>query len=357
LQTVEAEAKRIINALKTGVIPDADLDLLCVGRESIVKEFKRCLELVEHGGSCTKFISGEYGSGKSFLLGKAGQLAIRHNFAISRVQIGKSMHLNNPDIFYYGIMHNIASGTIHNGENGFEELFSQWLDKLRNNPSKAQASKEISETITELNNYNSSFARAFLTYIKARVVLDEQLAAAAASWIKGEKNIPAALKARIDVKGDIEKSTSMDSLKAFMHLLRHIGYSGLVILVDELELIMGLRSDIRRGCYENLRYIVDSCGNGDFGNCLFVFAGTDALFSDEEKGLKSYHALYQRLGEPDSKSSMPARDMRRPLLRLEKLTNDELMILSERIIDIHKTAYGWKPSITVSPQETGQFSL
>ncbi len=346
MQTVEAEARRIINALKTGVIPDADLDLICVGRERMLKEFKRCLDLVEEGGSCVKFLSGEYGSGKSFMLGKVRQLAQKSNFAVSRVQISRSAHLNNTDVFYYSIMHQLGTESASENGSGFEELFNLWIERLKGNPSREAASREIRDAVSSLNSYNSAFSRAFLTYIRARIAQDVELSDAAASWIKGEKNLPAAVKARFDVKGDIDKSTSMDSLRAFIHLLRLIGYSGLAVFVDELELVMSLRSDIRKGCYENLRYIVDSCGENGFGGCFFVFAGTTAIFEDPEKGIKTYQALEQRLGEAGPKANTGMTDMRQTVMRLEKLTNDDLQNLTNRIILIHQTAYGWELKIS-----------
>jgi hypothetical protein len=346
LQISITEAGRIISALKTGVIPDTDLELLRIGREKIIVEFERCLKFTAEGSGCIKFISGEYGSGKSFMLNKVRQLAVNSNFVVSRIQITRSLHLNNPDLLYYSIMHNLTTKAVNSGGTDFEELFNIWLDKLKAKTEKNTASNEILRVIASLNNYNSSFARVFLTYVKARIFQNSELSNAASSWIKGERNIPAALKSKIEIKGEIDKNTSMDFLKAFIHLLTLIGYSGLTILIDELELIMSLRADIRKGCYENLRNIIDSCGSSDFKSCLFVFAGTDTVFEDEEKGVKTYHALYQRLGEAISKSTSSISDIRQPVLRLGRLDNKELQELTDRIVEIHKTAYGWEPGIS-----------
>ncbi len=340
------EAKHIIHTLKNGVIPDANPDLLCLGRDSIVKEMDRCLDLAEEGSGSVKFISGEYGSGKSFMLNKIRQQAVGRNFAVSRLQINKGFNFSSFDVLYYTIMHNLATRLTGADGTDFEGLFKDWIESLKNNLTKNQAFDHINGVVASLNNFNSSFARAFLTFIRSRISREQELANAAASWIKGERNIPAALKAKFDVKGDIDRHTSIDSLKAFIHLLKLIGCKGLVVLVDELELVMGLRSDIRRSCYENLRYILDNTFGGDFGNCLFVFASTDELFQDNEKGIRAYHALYQRLGEAISKSPSHMQDMRQPVLPLPRLTKDELLILTGRIADIHIAAYSWKPSIS-----------
>lgn len=346
LQIDNMEAKHIIDTLKNGVIPDTNPDLLCLGRDSIIKEMDRCLSLAEEGGGSIKFITGEYGSGKSFMLNKIRQQAIRRNFTVSRLQINKGFNLSNFDGLYYNIMHNLTTKLTAANGTDFEVLFNHWIENLKNNFTKNQAYNNINDVVASLNSFNSSYSRAFLTFIRARISQDHELANAAASWIKGEKNIPAVLKAKFDVKGDIDRHTSIDSLKAFVQLLKLIGYKGLVVLVDELELVMSLRSDIRKSCYENIRYILDNTFGGDFGNCIFVFAATDELFQDEERGIKTYHALYQRLGEALSKNSSHTPDMRQPVLPLARLSYDELLILSGRIIDIHTAAYSWKPSIS-----------
>lgn len=339
-----AAARNIISTLKSGVIPDTGSEFICTGRDRAVKEFENCLGAIEKGDGIVKFITGEYGSGKSFMLNKIKQLAVNQDFAVCSLQIGNGLNLGSFDALYYSIMHNISIKASVTGTD-FETIFGSWIGRLKLSYDKKRVYEEINEVVTSLDNFNSSFARAFLTYIKARISKDSELSNAATSWIKGEKNIPAQLKARFHVKGDIDKLTSIDSLKAFMHLLKLLGYKGMVILVDELELIMSQRSDIRKNCYENLRYIIDSTFGGDFKNCLFVFAATDDFFEDNEKGIKTYHALYQRLGEAPSTDNPFVMDMRLPVMKMTKLSYEDLLLLAERIIALHKTAYNWAPYI------------
>ena len=339
-----ATARNIISTLKSGVIPETGSELICTGRDRAAKEFESCLDSIEKGGGIVKFITGEYGSGKSFMLNKIRQLAVNQDFTVCSLQIGNGLNLSSFDALYYSIMHNI---TIKDSTEGtdFETIFGSWIGRLKLNYDKDRVYKEINNVVTSLDNFNSSFSRAFLTYIKARISQDTQLSNAAASWIKGEKNIPAQLKAKFNIKGDIDKLTAIDSFKAFIHLIKLLGYKGMVILVDELELLMSQRSDIRKICYENLRYIIDNTCGGEFKNCLFVFAATDDFFEDSEKGIKTYHALYQRLGEAPPSDNPVVMDMRLPVMRMTKLSHDDLLMLAERIIALHKAAYNWKPYI------------
>lgn len=345
MDTSSTKAKRIINALKNGVIPDIDLQLLGSGREKEIQEFSRCLDDITEGNRAIKFLSGEYGSGKSFLLSLVRQLAIEKNFLVSKIMISKGFNLSNMEHLYYNVMHNLSIHPFETNGTDFEEIFSKWVEKLQSNPDKEKASAEIRNVINTLNNYNSSFSRAFLVYIKAKISNDVPLSNAVASWIKGEKNIPVHLKARFDVKGDIDKQNSIDFLKAFISLVNLMGYNGMVILIDELELVMSIRSDIRKTVYENLRYLVDASGAGEFNKCMFVFAGTNEVFEDGEKGIKTYPALYQRLGNgPDKDSSFT--NLRKPIMVIKALTLEDIQSLTDKIIHYHRLSYDWTPKLS-----------
>jgi Protein of unknown function (DUF2791). len=339
------QIKNVINALRVGVIPDVELELFDAGREKEIEEFKRCLNELKEGSGIVRLISGEYGSGETFMLSLLRQLGVKNGFIVSKIQINNGFYLNNMETLYYKIMHNLTVKLTDTQGTDFENIFNTWIDKLQNYTNKDAASSEIRNVISALNDYNSSFARALLTYIKARVSRDTGLSNAASSWIKGEKNIPASLKARFDVKGDVDKQNSMDFLKAFIKLITLTGYSGMVILIDEMELIMNTRSDIRRTAYENLRYIIDSTGAGELGRCMFVFTGTNDFFKDDIKGIKTYNALYQRLGSTSYDSPLPSfgYNTRQPVIKLCRLYFDDLQLLTKKIVSLYARAYGWSP--------------
>jgi hypothetical protein len=337
------KARQIINALKNGVVPDEDLELLCVGREREIQEFERCFEITAGGGGTVKFLNGEYGSGKSFLINVIKQKAVKSSFIVSRIQVDRGFRFNNLEHLYYHVMHNLTLNVTGKSVTSFESIFDLWIAKLQETSDSSKAAAEINEVMAALNRYNMSFARAFLAYIKARVSKDRVLSDATASWLMGEKNIPAHLKAKFDVIGSVDRLNSIDFLKAFVELIKLMGYSGLVILVDELELIMSERVDIRRVSYENLRNIIDICCSGELGSCMFVFAATDDFFDNPEKGIKTYQALSQRLGDAIDKSNSALCDVRQPIMRLQKLSVEEFQELTDRVIEIYKLLYNFQP--------------
>jgi len=340
------EAAQILNSLKMGVIPNIDIGFFCVGRDKHKFEIERCLNLTAQGSGIVKFIAGEYGSGKSLMLGLVKQLALQNNFIVSSLQIDNSIKFNDLGSLYYHMMHNLSIKSIDKSETSFQDIFDRWIEYLQSLNDKERAATEINIVIKSLNDFNSSFARAFLVYIKSRINNDIELSNCVASWIKGEQNIPAALKAKFEIKGSINKENSMDFFKAFVKLIKLLGYKGLVILVDEIELLMNVRADIRKNCYENLRYLIDSCGNEDLSGCMFCFAGTLDFFENTEKGIKTYPALDQRLGNAIDKKNSSLSDIRQTIMRLSNLNGDEFQLLTDEIIKLHKQAYNWQPQIS-----------
>jgi hypothetical protein len=343
MELTKQRARHIINALKNGVVPDYDLELLCVGRNKEIQEFERCFEVILGGSGTVKFLNGEYGSGKSFFLNVIKQIAVKNNFVVSKIQVDRGFRFNNIEHLYYHVMHNLTLNITGKSVTSFEGIFDLWISKLQETSDRSKAAEEINQVISSLNRYNMSFARAFLAYIKSRVGKDRVLSDTIASWLMGEKNIPASLKATFDIVGGIDRLNSIDFLKAFIELISLMGYNGLIILIDELELIMSERVDIRKISYENLRNIIDTCCSGELGNCMFVFAATNDLFENPEKGINTYEALSQRLGDAIDKNNSALRDVRQPIIQMQKLSIEEFQELTDRVIDIYKVLYNFEP--------------
>ena len=51
----------IVRALKSGLVPSRGIEHIAVGRDGEIKQLRRDLEFVKHGGAWVKFFSGDYG--------------------------------------------------------------------------------------------------------------------------------------------------------------------------------------------------------------------------------------------------------------------------------------------------------
>ncbi|NME94794.1 BREX system ATP-binding domain-containing protein [Clostridium cochlearium] len=335
-------AEKILYALKNGVVPNVNLDILCVGRDNELKEFDRCMDFVENGNGVIKFITGNYGSGKSFLLNVIKQNALNRNFIVAKIQIDKSLKFNKLEQVYYNIMSNLSITNSKTDGTSFEDIFNIWTNNLKNIYDNKKAGEIINNVIEEVSNYSSSFAVVFKNFIKAKVNKDMDLNYAISAWIKGEKNIPASVKSKFGVKSDIDKDNALQILRAFTKLIKLLGYAGIIILVDEMELIVNERKDIRRNSYENIRMLMDMSSEGELRNIMFVFAGTNELFENEEKGIKTYAALHNRLKNSHEMLNKTYRDLRQPVIKIGGLYIDDIKELTEKIIGIHSFVYNWQ---------------
>lgn len=334
MKSTRAKVQAILQSLKCGVVPPYGYELYHVGREAEAAEFKRCLELAAGGHGVVKFITGEYGAGKTFFLAHLQKMAQDKKFVIARLQLNKSFKFNKMEEVYYQVMHNLAVNTFEVNESGFERIFDLWLKELGTLPTE-EATARVNAVTESLYRQSGDFARVFMAYVRGRIQGKQEQVQVASSWIKGETRLPAHLKQLIDVKGRVDRELSLEFLEAFVHMIKLLGYSGLLLMVDELESILSVRADIRRAIYENLKYLLDR----QMPCTLFVFVGTDRLLYDE-RGIIGFEPLAQRL----KLNELPGkeRDLRQPVVRLEPLTLAEITNLTKRIMLIHHVAYEWE---------------
>lgn len=335
----EKEAKVIINAYKNGVVSSNQPKSLCVGREEELLEFQRCLDNTSDGIGTVKWVSGKYGTGKTFLLNKVKEIALEQNFVVSSIQINSGFKFNNLEKLYYQMMHHLYIEQFESKKCSFDDLFQRWIDKIQSSADKKKSINEINYVIHELNNYNNSFSRAFLAYIRAKITKNRPLAEAVGAWITGEKNIPTDMKKKFDIIGNVDKVNMLDFLKAFNRLVELMGYSGIVVIVDELDLLLNERKDIRHNSYANIRQLIDLIGTGDIYNALFVFSITPELFLNTEKGIPSYDALNQRLGHAVIIENDSLADLRQPVIHLRQIVQNEFTIFTEKFVNLFIKAY------------------
>lgn len=331
---------KILNALRMGVIPEGSLSRFMVSREAEQEEVKAFLTGISEGESRVKFIRGAYGSGKTFLLNYMMEEAMNQNFIVANVPIHSGFGFAAFDGVYTNMMNHLQVGLSGEESTSFEMIFDTWIRQLKSGGDLNTATQNIYKVIQELSDYNSSFASVLLVYIRALISHDYDLSQTAASWIKGDKNMPFHLKRKLNVKGSVDRENALDIFKGFVRMINLLGYKGIIIAFDEAEIMMQQRVDTRLKAYGNIRQLMDSAGGGEFNNAGFVFAGTNEFFDDEEKGLKSYKAIYQRIGET-IRSKKHLSNVKQPVLTIEAFSKDDFKELTERVLEIHEINYDY----------------
>lgn len=369
-RTESKECRSIIKALKSGLVPGDGIDRIVVGREEILKQLRLDLEDVSVGGSGFKFYAGDYGSGKTFMCSLARNEALKQDFVVSCVNIdARELPMNRMEMIYSKIINGLRTKD-HKNVPAFDFILQEWLFKLETKVQKERnldplnsedrekighyLAHEINEQLENIRHFDSSLANALRGYYDAVRTQDKETETSALGWIKGQSNIPTRLKEKFNVKGNVNKDNALNFLKSIIQLMVNIGYKGMVIIFDELELIRNVRHDLRSAAYENIRYICDLTAKEELPHSYFIFAGTEDIFQDETKGIPSYQALYARIRADNLHMKGKVKDIRAPLVYLDNFDEKRLLQVSNKVIKVHEIAYEWSTAGVITPSVTEQ---
>ena len=135
-------------------------------------------------------------------------------------------------------------------------------------------------------------------------------------------------------------------LKLFATFLKQAGYSGLLILIDELVNIYKIPNSITRQYnYEKILTMYNDTLQGKASHLGIILCGTPQCIEDTRRGVFSYEALRSRLAEGRfGRDSV--KDVLAPIIRLVPLTYEELLVLTEKLAAIHAVLFEYEQTLT-----------
>ncbi|MCK9630555.1 MAG: BREX system ATP-binding protein BrxD [Methanoregula sp.] len=338
------ESINIINALRRGTVPAGGLERIAVGLDVEEGVIAKQLEYVEQGGGDLKFIRGEYGSGKTFLVARALEIARTRGFVTSHVVIAPSTPLHKLKGIYQQVCANLrTSGEEHamktivdNWLFGIEErLLSVSGNGTEDAVLETATEREIETALSGISEMNSALAATLRTYYRANNTGDFTLAQAALGWISAEPNIGRELKQKAGIRGDIDDTIAFTFLRGLVSIIHAAGYRGLAIAIDEMETTQGLQRNQREKAYQTLVRIIDALDRGDMPRCYFLFTGTPALF-EGSRGIRSLPPLYDRINVVQSDAF---KNPRQPQIILSKFDTAKLELVALKVVDVYARAY------------------
>ena len=198
----------------------------------------------------------------------------------------------------------------------------------------------VTSAISELV-HGFEFARLLSLYYHAYIEDDEETKAKVVRWFRGEYALKREAKEALGVNIIITDDDWYDYLKIFAVFFRLAGYTGMMLMIDELVNIYKIPHAITRQYnYEKLLTMYNDTLQGKARYLGIIMGATPQAVEDKRRGIYSYEALRSRLAE--GKFSKPgARDLLAPVIRLEPLTPEEMMVLCEKLSDIHADLYGY----------------
>jgi len=338
------ESINIINALRRGTVPASGLERIAVGLDVEEGVISRQLDYVAQSGGDLKFIRGEYGSGKTFLVARALEIARTKGFVTSHVIISSSTPLYKLKGIYQQVCANLRTG---GEEHAIKTILDNWLFAIEERLLSVSGTgledalleeateREIETALSGISEVNTALAAALRTYYRANNTGDFQLAQAALGWIAGESNIGRDFKQKAGIKGEIDDTIAFVFLRGLVSIIHGAGYSGIAIAVDEMETTQGLQRNQRERGYHTLVRIIDALDRGDMPRCFFLFTGTPAMY-DGSRGIRSVPPLYDRISVVQSDAY---RNPRQPQILLEKFDTSKLELVALKVVDAYAQAY------------------
>jgi len=321
------ERTAIIDSLKAGVVPRIGLQHIQVGRSLEITELIKDFDEIKNGASKIRFIIGEYGSGKSFFLTLATGISHEYNFVSTKIDITTEKVLYSRDkrsqSLYTELVKNFSVKVRQNGE-ALKSIIESWIvNKIGIN--QDIPTEEINSKLSYIRNYVSGFdfSTIICKYYEGYTTGDVRLMENSIRWLSGEYQTKTEARNDLGVRTIITDENYYDYLKLLSQFIKDAGYTGLLICIDELAVLVRLASPTRTKNYETLLKMYNDCLQGQFSGIYYLFGGTPEFLRHPSKGLYSYGALKTRLAENPFSDSL-YRDLSGPILELNNLTQEEL---------------------------------
>ena len=356
-------ASTVINSLKGGVVPRVGLPYITVGREAEIAALLHDVDIIAEGGASFRFIVGKYGSGKSFLLQTIRNYVMDKGFVVVDADLSPERRLQGTKgqglATYKELIRNMSTKTRPEG-GALTLVLDRWLSGVQNEAASesglalddpalaALTERKIREVINALSEmvHGFDFARLLTLYYRAYIAGDDDGKAKVVKWFRGEYTTKTEAKAELGVNIIITDDDWFEYIKLFALFLQKAGYSGLLILIDELVNIYKIpNATSRQFNYEKLLAMYNDALQGRARNLGIIMCGTPQCMEDTRRGVYSYEALRSRLAEGRFGREGTAKDLLAPVIRLAPLTYEELLVLTEKLAEIHAELFGYEQKL------------
>lgn len=392
----------IINSLKGGVVPRIGLPYITVGREAEIRALLTDLSLIADGGASFRFLVGRYGSGKSFLLQTIRTHAMGEGFVVADADLSPERRLQGGQgqglATYRELMRNLSTKTRPEG-GALMLILDRWISNLQmqvagelgagaaapggaattgstpvsngatapdgtpvsngatapggapNDSAFNQAVEAcIREQVASLEEmvHGFDFARLLTLYYRAVVDGNDELKGNVARWFRGEYRTKTEARQELGVSIIIGDDDWYDYVKLFAQFLKGAGYQGMLVLIDELVNLYKIPNSVTRQYnYEKILTMYNDTLQGKAHHLGIIMGGTPQSIEDRRRGVFSYEALRSRLTQGRF-AAEGMRDMLAPIIHLHPLTYEELLVLIEKLQQIHAGYFGYEARLNES---------
>lgn len=353
-------AQTVLNSLKGGVVPRIGLPYITVGRKNEIEALLHDVDILEEGGASFRFIVGRYGSGKSFLIQTIRNYVMDRGFIVADADLSPERRLQGTRgqglATYRELIGNLSTKTKPEGgaltlvlDRWISGVQTQTLQETGGEPGDPALAKAVDQKIYQFTSavselvHGFEFAKLLSLYYHAYLEGDDQRKQGVIRWFRGEFSTKREAKEELGVNILITDDNWYEYIKIFAVFFRLAGYAGMMIFIDELVNLYKIPNAITRQYnYEKLLTMYNDTLQGKARYLGILMGATPQAIEDKRRGVYSYEALRSRLAE--GKFSRPgARDLLAPVIRLEPLNPEEMLVLCEKLCAMHADLYGYTP--------------
>jgi hypothetical protein len=360
-------ARSAIEALRAGVPSPAGVRALGCDQPRIEGEFIALLDAAAPGAAASAasarglVIRGDFGTGKSHTLEFLSDLARRQNFICSRVYISKETPLHDPVKLFQAA----ADSAVAPDRTGsaFVEVAGQLAF---NSPAYRAFERWANHTSTGLD---ARLPASLLLF--ERFQADHEFRDLLIRFWAGGKLTAGEVKSKLKQIGEPtsaafnnQRELAIQRFRFASRMMRAAGYSGWVLLIDEVELIGSYSTLQRARAYIEIGRMMgigDEPGMGAIPVLAVTEDFTHAVLTAKCDSEKIPAMLRERAAFADSADPALAAFGMRVLsekgISLRRPGADELEETYGRIRDIYARAYGWTPPADGDNGDDGRVGL
>lgn len=357
----------LISSVSAGVVPRLGAPYIAIGREAEISALLSDLEIVGEGGSAMRFVIGKYGSGKSFLIQLMRGYALERGFICADCDLSPERRLcggkGSGIATYRELIKNMSSKTTPEG-GALGPVISRWLSSVPGRGRAERCSAGISRfrerslkagfaLSKKMENSvgGFDFASVINSYYRAETEGSDELKSACLRWLRGEYTTKTEAREYLSVGSLISDDNWYDYIKLWAEFVKSIGYRGFVVFIDECVNLYKITNRVsRENNYEKILSMFNDTLQGRAPGLCMIMGGTPQFLEDTRRGLFSYEALRSRLADGRFTGSGEFRDMLGPVIRLRRLSDNELFALISRLTKLHGMYYSWEPRVTEEQQ-------
>lgn len=352
----------ILNSLKGGVVPRIGLPYITVGREIEIQALLHDLDLIADGGASFRFLVGRYGSGKSFLIQTIRTHSMGENFVVADADLSPERRLQGGQgqglATYRELIRNLSTKTRPEG-GALALVLDRWVKNIQRKAAEECGSSSGAVYAQKLHSVLESFldplcelvhgydfSAVLKKYAFAFAEEDAEAKACVVKWLRGEYRTKTEARRELGVNACIADDSWYDYLKLLAEFLTGAGYKGLVVMIDELVNLYKIPNSVtRQNNYEKILTMYNDTLQGKARHLGIIMGGTPQSIEDRRRGVYSYEALRSRLTQGRF-AGEGLSDMLAPVIRLNPLTYEELLVLIEKLAEIHAGYFEYEQSLS-----------